>query len=201
MNTNLLHDIQALYDKYPELLHQSVEFADGGNAIIKHLPRETNEKKSCIAPTERPSFIKGPSTKIRVARSGIHGYGVFAEEGIAEGELIEEAKLLRLALRRKYIHDKVLVDYLWANKSCTCDECQQHGFVNFLALGFGSLYNHSDHPNTIKHLDFAAELITITAGRQIHPGEEIFVTYGEKYWLIREFWDEMKKKKFTEIQT
>lgn len=44
-----------------------------------------------------------------------------------------------------------------------------------LALGFGSLYNHSFTPNATT-LETADELV-ITALRDIDPGEEIFINY------------------------
>lgn len=44
-----------------------------------------------------------------------------------------------------------------------------------LALGYGSLYNHSYRPNA-ETLETADELV-ITALRDIQPGEEIFINY------------------------
>jgi hypothetical protein len=37
-------------------------------------------------------------------------------------------------------------------------------------------------------LDFEKETIQIYSKRKIEKDEEIFVNYGKKYWLIREFW-------------
>ncbi|WP_423146360.1 hypothetical protein [Rubrolithibacter danxiaensis] len=79
--------------------------------------------------------VQGPSIKIELKESSVHGYGVFAKETIEVGELIEEARLLALKFRSKYTHDPVLRDYIWADKSCSCDKCRQHGLRQYIALG------------------------------------------------------------------
>jgi hypothetical protein len=58
----------------------------------------------------------------------------------------------------------------------------------YLALGYGSVYNHSKNPNTKIKLNFENETMTIYSIRKIEKDEEIFVSYGPKYWLIRDFW-------------
>jgi SET domain-containing protein len=145
-----------------------------------------------------PESIKGTSSKVQVRTSSVHGYGVFANERIDKGELIEESKLLRLAWRSKYHHDPTLNNYVWANQACKCRECETHGYVRYIALGLGSLYNHSDEPNSIQKLDFAKEVMCVQAHREILPGEEIFVNYGHKYWLVRDFWAQVNKNKLLE---
>lgn len=146
-----------------------------------------------ICEVKTPGFhsVRGPSAKIEVRESPIHGYGVFAKEKIAKGELIEELRLLALQFRSKYSHDTVLRDYVWSDQSCSCDECNKHGFKQYLALGCGSLYNHSDIPNTLQVLNFTTEVMTITARENIMKDEEIFVTYGELYWVLRKFWKDL----------
>jgi hypothetical protein len=37
-------------------------------------------------------------------------------------------------------------------------------------------------------LDFENETMKIYSTRKIEKDEEIFVSYGPKYWLIRDFW-------------
>lgn len=190
MNASLQDELKALYKKYPELQDCSVIFTGEGKVILQN--KDSNSGERLCEQRDLPSMLKGPSSKIGIRESGVHGHGVFALEDIDEGELIEEAKLLRLSLRRKYIHDKIILDYAWANKKCGCNECKQHGTVNYMALGFGSVYNHADVPNTVQQFDYKKEVFTIIAAKQIKNGEEIFVSYGEKYWLVREFWNQVK---------
>ncbi len=142
---------------------------------------------------DKPEFYRGSSSKIRVSRSSTHGYGVFAIEDIAEGGLIEEARMLRTGLRRNYNHDPILKDYWWGFNKCTCDECRNHGHVLYLGLGNLSLYNHSDKPNTKQKIDFSREIMTIHARQDIKKGDEIFVNYGEKYWFFRKLWHNLSE--------
>ncbi|KAG0704298.1 hypothetical protein DFH29DRAFT_802190 [Suillus ampliporus] len=52
-----------------------------------------------------------------------------------------------------------------------------------LALGLGSLFNHSSHPNLIYTIDRAHECIRYTSARTINPGEELCIFYGHKLWF------------------
>ncbi|MHA8065705.1 SET domain-containing protein-lysine N-methyltransferase [Aquirufa sp. ROCK2-A2] len=144
--------------------------------------------KTCNPKVILPESIIGPSTKIGLKTSSIHGHGIFSNTEIAKGELIEEAKMLKLSYRSKIIQDSVLVNYAWLNTACNCDLCQKDGQEQYIALGFGSIYNHSKNPNTVIKIDFATETMKIYANRIIEKDEEILVNYGPKYWLIREFW-------------
>ncbi len=144
-----------------------------------------------IISDNKPDFFRGPSVKIQVQKSTTHGYGVFAIEDIEEGELIEESRMMRTGLRSNYTHDVVLRDYFWGLNKCTCDECREHGFVQFMGLGYLVLYNHQDQPNTKQKIEFDREVMTIIARRNISKGEEIFVTYGPKYWFFRKLWHKL----------
>jgi len=57
-----------------------------------------------------------------------------------------------------------------------------HGPALYLALGYGSLYNHHDNPNANVKLDYTKGIITIAAQQEIDSGNEIFVSYGAKYF-------------------
>ncbi len=46
-----------------------------------------------------------------------------------------------------------------------------------IALGFGSLYNHSDMPNACYRKNLADGTISIIAVQPIEPGTEILITY------------------------
>lgn len=140
--------------------------------------------------------LLGSSSKITTKHSSVHGMGIFSKEEIKKGELIEEAKLLPLKWRSFYFTEPRLLDYIWANNKCQCELCKEHGYKIYIALGYGSLYNHSNIPNTIQKLDFVAETITISAKEDIPANEEIFVSYGENYWLYRNLMKKVSPLKY-----
>lgn len=114
--------------------------------------------------------------------SSVHGMGIFARENINKDERIEESPLLKMDWKLKYVHDKILRDYCWMNASCQCSDCKVNGPAIYLALGYGSLYNHHDKPNTNIKLDYSKLKMTVNAKEDISAGSEIFVSYGSRYF-------------------
>lgn len=104
-----------------------------------------------------------------VKKSTIQGYGVFALEDIKAGETVEECYAL--------IHKSMteLIDYVFAVKD---------GSTSFtaIALGYGSIYNHSPTANADFFLDPYKSILRITALRDIKSGEEVFVNYGKNWF-------------------
>jgi len=47
-----------------------------------------------------------------------------------------------------------------------------------MALGLGSLHNHSYHANTIFERDFDGQLIVFKAAKPIRQGEELTINYN-----------------------
>lgn len=97
------------------------------------------------------------------------GRGVFARELIKAGTLFERVPLLVIPAK------EVL-------------ECEHGGFLSqyvfeygkghvALALGFGSLYNHSFQPNA-RYDDAGKQVKEFRALRDIKPGEEITINYN-----------------------
>ena len=125
------------------------------------------------------------SNKICVRKSDIHGHGIFAKEDISKDEVLEVSRLLRLAWRMAYQQDPVIRDYCWGNTSCKCDQCKMHGPHAYLALGYGSIYNHHNVPNTKIHFDFDNNCYTVTSVMDIQKDQEIFTNYGADYWKHR----------------
>lgn len=188
MNQSLKKDLDDLLSKYPQLKDKTVAFTDTSFSLS---PSEG--AAPCEQPPVLPDVIAGTSSKIEVRKSRVHGYGVFAKEAIEPGEFIEHCKLLRLSLRAKYQTDSVIKDYVWGGGNCNCAECRKHGVYQYLALGFGSIYNHSDTPNTKQVHDFNGQTLSVSARQRIEKDEEIFLTYGSKYFLIRDFWKNINK--------
>lgn len=119
-----------------------------------------------------------PPKKIYIARSPIHGWGVFASELINEGEIIEETPLLDLQMK-KGESSALLVDYRfnWPQGSGGSWDKQ------VIAWGYGSIYNHSNEPNATWVSNLENETFQFIATKQIQIDEEIFTYYGGvDYW-------------------
>jgi len=109
-------------------------------------------------------------TSIRISKE--KGRGIFANKKIRSGTVIEVCPILILPRNDwKYLEKTLLSHYVfnWAGGS------------KALALGNGSLYNHSKKPNCkaiwvkIKKNTYCFEY---TASRSIRKGEEICIDYG-----------------------
>jgi SET domain-containing protein len=194
MDEKLRDKLQLLLREHPELRMCKLDFSTENFSDTPNVSADS-QSHICQVVAETPDLIRGHSPKVEVRRSPIHGYGIFAKEVIEEGELIEESKLLKLGLRANYLHDPTLKNYVWADKTCECEECKIHGAHQYLALGLGSLYNHSGEPNTRQNNNYRSEIMSIHARGRIEKDEEIFISYGKKYWLIRDFWKNLDKKK------
>ena len=107
--------------------------------------------------------------KIVVKKSSMHGYGVFAEKTLKKGEIIEECYII---LSKG--GDKALEDFYFDVKS-------KYGIFT----GFGIIYNHSDEPNADYHINVKRRLTTFKASRTIRKGEEILISYGDKWFSSR----------------
>lgn len=123
-------------------------------------------------------FDKNP-LNVFVQPSPVHGLGVFAAKDFSSGEIIEKCPLLKLDVHEK---NPLLVDYrFWW-------EVDGKRMFYVLALGYGSLYNHSNQPIAYfinNHKDFTIDFI---ATREIKKGEEILIDYGgEEYWSSRQY--------------
>jgi SET domain-containing protein len=108
----------------------------------------------------------GITSHLRVAESPTGaGRGVFARRLIAAGEEIERCPML-------------IVDGEQAEALSLGADGYVFGWgsdATALALGYGSLYNHSYAPNA-ETLETPQELV-ITALQTIRDGEEIFINY------------------------
>lgn len=110
------------------------------------------------------------ATKVHVRSSPIHGRGVFAVSHIGRGAIIEACPAL--VLPHDDIHENRALSfyvYDWGAGRVA------------LALGYGSLYNHSDSPNSYAEIDHERQIITIKALRQVEPNEEVTLNYGDDY--------------------
>ncbi|GAB4255122.1 MAG: SET domain-containing protein-lysine N-methyltransferase [Saprospiraceae bacterium] len=106
-----------------------------------------------------------------IAESPLHGRGVFTGEPLNEGDLIEICPVIVLPPEQlKTIHNSKLHDYyfLWGPE-------QDRPAI---ALGYGSIYNHSYEANANYRFDYDSETIDFYAVKAIAAGEEITVNYN-----------------------
>lgn len=117
-----------------------------------------------------------PPTKIYVSESPIHGLGVFASAKIEEGEVIEVCPVLDIGMKKGET-SPVLMNYRF-NWPQGGDWEKQ-----VVALGFASLYNHSDNANANWRSNLENNTFEFYATKQILPNREIFIWYGDdNYW-------------------
>jgi SET domain-containing protein len=107
------------------------------------------------------------SDKIEVKRVKGKGRGVFARKPIRKGEVFETCPMLVLPACALGDGTNGLGSYVfeWGKDSLG------------LALGYGSLYNHSYRPNA-RYDDVGPQTKAFKALRDIAPGEEITVNYN-----------------------
>lgn len=108
---------------------------------------------------------------LEIRDAGARGRGVFAARDIPEGALIEECPVIVVPEEQvEALGETVLGDYYfrWGG---TGDEAA-------IALGFGSLYNHSDAPNAMYVRQREARLLVFFAVKAIAAGDEILVSYN-----------------------
>jgi uncharacterized protein len=119
------------------------------------------------------------SDSIEVKRIKGKGRGVFARRTIRKGELIEKVPMLVLPIEQSKC-GSVVSDYCFAWGRDTVA----------LALGYGSLYNHSYRPNA-RYDDVGPQTKEFTALRDIQPGEEITVNYNGEPRSRKAVWFEV----------
>lgn len=113
--------------------------------------------------------------KIGVGQSNIGGKGVFAIEKIRANEPVELATVI--LCEKEHLDKTALADYYFNVEDGTNIMCA-------IALGYGSLYNHSDTPSAHWILDSEGKEIIYIATRDIEEGDEITINYGEAYWSV-----------------
>ena len=114
------------------------------------------------------------------APSGKHRYGMYCTEDILRDSVIEICPIIVIPgeQAREIVRGYVLYEYYfeWKKDSIA------------IALGYGSLYNHSEQPNAIFEPDYKGQYIIFRALKDITAGQEILVDYhagnpDEKVWF------------------
>lgn len=138
--------------------------------------------KHTIRPDEPQKLDYLSPSKIVVGDSPVHGRGVFATSKIYKGEIIERCPLVEMEYRSKYQLDPIIFGYMYAQPPCNCEDCEKHGFVFHMVLGYGMIYNHQDKPNALWKFNYTQLLSDVIATKDINEGDEIFVSYGNCYF-------------------
>lgn len=115
-----------------------------------------------------------PPDKIYISKSLIPGAGrgVFAKFAFKKGELIEECPVIEIAVHDpSNTNEGTLITYFYYFG--TIKERAN------LALGFGSLYNHTYEPNATYSENHKEKTMSFVALKDIKSGEEITVNYNQ----------------------
>ena len=105
----------------------------------------------------------------------IKGFGVFTNENIKKGNVVEVCYSLKLK-KSEIQHPNT--DYLFYY-----NPTNEHYF----AFGYGSIYNHSDDANLHWNLTWPERgIIEFFSIKDITIGEELTHNYGKIYWQYRQ---------------
>lgn len=122
-----------------------------------------------------------------ITESSLGGRGVFTAAPITEGSLIEICPVIVLSGEdRNHLDQTELYNYyfLWGEEEEGCA----------IVLGYGSLYNHSFHPNARYLADFADENFHFVTIKDIEAGEEITVNYNGDPSIQKKIWFKTKRE-------
>ncbi|MDP4104944.1 MAG: SET domain-containing protein [Bacillota bacterium] len=97
-----------------------------------------------------------------------YGRGIYAKRDIKKGEQIEVSPIIMISKEdwQKYLEKTILYSY--------CFYWEENLAI---ALGYGSLFNHSYHPNARFYNNMANLSIDFYAIRDIKKDEEITINY------------------------
>lgn len=109
--------------------------------------------------------------RISIKNSPGKGRGVFAQQNFKKGEVIETCPVIVLPSEEiDSLELTELYNYYFAWGPDSKDAA--------IALGYGSLYNHSYNPNARYYKDFENGLLKYVCIRDIQKGEEITINYN-----------------------
>jgi SET domain-containing protein len=131
-----------------------------------------------MAQRRRQSNVLARTDSLYIAPSRVNGHGVFAAKPFAESETIEVCPVLAVTADEwQHLEDTRLRGhyFVWGKGVA-------------LALGYGSLYNHSWQPNARYDADYDLAVISFTALRDIRRGEELTVNYCGEPDAVGELW-------------
>jgi len=120
-----------------------------------------------------------------IMETAVRGRGVFTTEAIPEGTTIEIAPVIVLNQADRAILDTTLLhDYIfeWGIN-------EQEAAV---ALGYVSIYNHSEDANCKYDMDFEHKTIQIQTKRAVAADEELCINYNGDGEVDKPVWFDLK---------
>lgn len=103
--------------------------------------------------------------------TGKYGRGVYTKCDIKAGQVIEVSPVILFSKEESdYIKETVISNYWF--------DWQANNFDFALALGYGSLFNHSYTPNTAFYYNYDSSVIVFYTISNIKADEEITVNYN-----------------------
>jgi uncharacterized protein len=123
---------------------------------------------------------------ITIGDSEGRGRGVFATRRFEAGETIEVCPVIALSeADARTLDGTGLYDYYFG--------WGKDGTAAAIALGYGSLYNHSPFPNAMHRKLVSDGIMAVVAVRRIENGEEIFIRYDPGTGSdVQEMWFEVR---------
>ena len=124
-------------------------------------------------------------SSLYIAETASMDRGVFTNDDIEEGRLIESSPVIVMnSEQRKLLDQTLLHDYIFVwgeNKDQCC-----------MALGYVAVYNHSSSSNCEYEMDYEKKLINIRTVRNVKAGEELFINYNGDWNDQKPVWFEIK---------
>lgn len=119
--------------------------------------------------------------KLYILETEEKGRGVYSSVSFTPGDLIEICPTI-VCPPSDYekIHSSYLHDYyfLWGDN-------YDHLAI---ALGYGSIYNHSSKPNARMQMDLEKSSLDVYCVEQINPGDEIVFNYQDNDQVKLKLW-------------
>lgn len=141
---------------------------------MREVLQNTATSPSCDIPDDGRGVRVGPST--------IHGNGVFATKQYLPNDLIEVCPLIWVP-----INAQVALSWYFFRDP-------RHPDGGTIALGYGSLYNHSSTSNAVAVFPGDGTMM-IHATETIEVGDEVVIDYGPNYWRLMSEIDAMIKSR------
>lgn len=108
--------------------------------------------------------------QVEVRKTPNKGRGVFALRDFKKGEIVESCPVINITPKeRKQLEKTIFNFYIYPWRSTRSGS---------LALGYGSIYNHSFEPNADWKQNFKTNSMVYRAIKPIKKGEEILINYN-----------------------
>jgi uncharacterized protein len=126
--------------------------------------------RDAVVTTRRTAELVDEGVSLYAAPSWRHGRGVFAARRFRKGQILERCPVITVSARDRGLLERTVVgSYLY-----------ERGGGAAIALGLGSLLNHSFEPNAACELLDGEDVAVFRALRTIEPGEEVTILYCDE---------------------